>query len=107
MLLLGGCLSRLVCFKLCLGCDCRAREHLGRLADMKDNNIFRDLAALADPALELATTAALVKSFVQVLHEPRIVQHSSCRDLLHFAAAAAHPCFVMQVPGLQMGARAS
>ena len=86
--------SRLTCFKLCLGCDRRARDHLGRLLGMKDNNIFRDLAALADPALELATTAALVKSFVQVQSMPCML--SSLTAGLHIIAAAIHSRFVMQ-----------
>ncbi|KAK9813540.1 hypothetical protein WJX73_005871 [Symbiochloris irregularis] len=45
--------------------DLRAREHLLKLAEHKDNNVFKGLAELAASDLELAAAAPLIKSLVQ------------------------------------------
>ena len=59
---------------------CRAQEQLGKLAEHKDNNVFKDLAALAAPALDRSTAASLSKSVSQVSCQLRGLLHSArCR----------------------------
>lgn len=43
----------------------RALEHLLKISQMKDNNIFKDLSGLLQPSLDLPAASALAKSFLQ------------------------------------------
>lgn len=45
---------------------CRAAEQLSKLAEHKDNNVFKDLASLSAPLVDRTGAANLSKSICQV-----------------------------------------
>ena len=50
---------------------CRAQEQLAKLADHKDNHVFKDLASLADSAVDRSSAANLTKAICQVCQKLR------------------------------------
>ena len=60
--------------------SCRALEQLAKLAEHKDNNVFKDLATLAAPDLELKEAVATSKELCQVGLQSGLFNCTDCAE---------------------------